>query len=125
MSGFERERNRLLGLTGQKLYQELSLGESRFAPSASSKLRDIGIPGIRYLDQGSRSNFSVQNLYKGQPYGEPVSFMTELQAKEYAAEQVKKGFETKMVPGTSNFVIFPGEEDLLTILRRNGGLLGP
>lgn len=27
--------------------------------------------------------------------------------------------------GTSNFVVFPGGEDLLTILRRNGGLLGP
>ena len=27
--------------------------------------------------------------------------------------------------GTSNFVVFPGGEDLLTILKRNGGLLGP
>ena len=27
--------------------------------------------------------------------------------------------------GTSNFVVFPGNEDLLTILKRNGGLLEP
>jgi len=53
-------------------------------PEAASRLlNEYGIPGIRYLDQGSRS------------IGE----------------------------GTSNFVVFPGNEDLLTILRRNSGLL--
>lgn len=104
-----------LSQTGESFYKTLG------NPSAASqRLREAGIPGIRYLDQGSRSKFSVQNLYKGQPYGEPVSFMTELQAKEYAAEQVKKGFDTKMLPGTSNFVVFPGEEELLRILERNG-----
>lgn len=46
-------------------------------------MRQAGVPGIRYLDQGSRG------------IGE----------------------------GTSNFVVFPGNEDLLTILKRNGGLL--
>lgn len=46
----------------------------------AEKLRSAGIPGIRYLDQGSRS--------AGQ--------------------------------GTSNFVIFPGEESILKILERNG-----
>ena len=48
--------------------------------AASQKLRDAGIPGIRYLDGGSR------------------------------------GAGT----GTSNYVVFPGEEGLLTILERNG-----
>ena len=51
----------------------------------SDKLRQAGIPGIRYLDGGSR------------------------------------GAGT----GSSNFVVFPGNEDILTILERNGkGLLG-
>jgi len=50
-----------------------------------SALRKLGIPGIRYLDQGSRG--------AGQ--------------------------------GTSNFVVFPGEEDLLRILSVEGGLLAP
>lgn len=67
---------------GEWLKPRLSEGMS---PYWSEDLRKAGIPGIRYLDQGSRG----------------------------AGE------------GTSNFVIFPGEEDLLTILRRNGGLLGP
>ena len=48
--------------------------------AAAEKLRSAGIPGIRYLDGGSRG--------AGQ--------------------------------GTSNFVVFPGEEGLLTILERNG-----
>lgn len=48
--------------------------------AAAMDLRYQGIPGIRYLDQGSRG--------AGQ--------------------------------GTSNFVVFPGEEELLRILERNG-----
>ena len=48
-------------------------------------LKDRGIPGIRYLDGGSRG--------AGQ--------------------------------GSSNFVVFPGNEDILKIMERNGqGLLG-
>jgi hypothetical protein len=53
--------------------------------NAAALLRAQGIPGIRYLDQGSRG--------AGQ--------------------------------GTSNFVVFPGEEDLLRILSVEGGLLAP
>ena len=52
---------------------------------ASDALRQAGIPGIRYLDGGSRG--------AGQ--------------------------------GSSNFVVFPGNEDILKIMERNGkGLLG-
>lgn len=80
---------------GAKLYQALTnqardgaiargqnagttLGASQAA--ASDDLRAFGIPGIRYLDGGSRG--------VGQ--------------------------------GTSNFVVFPGNEGLLSILERNG-----
>jgi hypothetical protein len=51
---------------------------------ASAILRQQGIPGIRYLDAGSRSAGA----------------------------------------GSSNYVVFPGNESLLTILERNGQLLG-
>lgn len=51
-----------------------------FGGGAENALRQAGIPGIRYLDQGSRG--------AGQ--------------------------------GTSNFVVFPGEESMLKILLRNG-----
>lgn len=73
--------------TAINLAKKLNLGEQGMmmeAPAlASESLRRMGIPGIRYFDQGSRGT------------GE----------------------------GTSNFVVFPGNEDLLTILKRNGGLL--
>jgi hypothetical protein len=57
---------------------EISKGNNRAA--TSGMLRQAGIPGIRYLDGGSRGT--------GQ--------------------------------GTSNFVVFPGNEGLLSILERNG-----
>ena len=90
-----------------------------------STLQKLGVPGIRYLDQGSRSNYRVQNSVRGNPYGEPVSFMTKKQAQDYAQEQAAKGFQTQILPGTSNFVVFPGEEELLRILSVEGGLLAP
>jgi len=103
---------------GQDLFMELSkqLGGQKYV---SEFLRSIGIPGIKYLDEKSRSNFMIQNTYKGKPYGEPVSFMTEKQAKDYAAEQIEKGFGVQEILGTRNFVVFPGEEKSMTILERN------
>jgi hypothetical protein len=50
------------------------------ASDASDALKQLGIPGIRYLDGGSRGAGA----------------------------------------GTSNYVVFPGGEDYLTILERNG-----
>lgn len=68
-----------LDLTGEALYRKIGSPEI-----AAQKLRELGITGIRYLDQGSRGT--------GQ--------------------------------GTSNFVVFPGNEDLLRILERNNIPLG-
>lgn len=66
--------------TGEWLYREM---QGNNPIETSEALRQVGIPGIRYLDEGSRG-----------------------------AEK-----------GTSNFVVFPGNEGLITILKRNGGLL--
>lgn len=85
--------------TGERAYKELmfearmqgnksasnAMRSNAEAMAASKRLQEIGIPGIRYLDQGSRGAGA----------------------------------------GTSNFVVFPGEEDLLRILSVNGGLLAP
>jgi len=60
-------------MTGEEIISELGLHHAE-------RLRRAGIPGIRYLDGGSRGAGS----------------------------------------GTSNFVVFPGEENILTILERNG-----
>jgi hypothetical protein len=107
---------RVPDMTGEEFYQATG-GNPQ---NKSEYLRALGIPGIKYLDQGSRGNFRVQNKYKGQNYGEAVSFKTEQQAKDYAAEQVAKGFEANVQSGTRNFVVFPGEEQSLTVLERNG-----
>ena len=65
---------------GRSIYNQLSMSDKLDNPTeVSSLLREAGVPGIRYLDQGSRGT--------GQ--------------------------------GTSNFVVFPGNEDLLRILERN------
>ena len=82
------------GMKGREIYNRASFGAPVKLPLrqqddqifASQRLREAGIPGIRYLDQGSR------------------------------------GAGT----GTSNFVVFPGNEDLLRILEVNGEeLLNP
>jgi hypothetical protein len=64
--------------TGQRVYEELvkTLGSDK---AASEALRQASIPGIRYLDQGSRGTGK----------------------------------------GTSNFVVFPGMEDMLRIEQIN------
>jgi hypothetical protein len=69
-------------ITGLNLFAQVGQrsGGKDISKSASEALRAKGIPGIRYLDGGSRG--------AGQ--------------------------------GTSNYVVFPGNEDLLTILERNG-----
>jgi hypothetical protein len=69
-------------MTGGALYQSTHLvpGLNADKINAAEKLKNLGIPGIRYLDGGSRGTGS----------------------------------------GTSNFVVFPGNEGLLNILERNG-----
>jgi len=111
------------GLTGRyaqdaPIHFSAEQAEEKFGmPLASQQLKALGIPGIRYLDAGSRSNFRVQTSYKGEPYGEPVSFMTEQQALNYAKEQQEKGFGVDVMPGTSNYVLF--SDELADILKRN------
>ena len=74
----ERPRPLLMDSNGQWAYQNIQDGRNQRL--ASEALAKAGIPGIRYLDGGSRG--------AGQ--------------------------------GSSNFVVFPGNEGLLSILERNG-----
>ena len=79
--------------TGQSVYKQLVAkfggGENQSTAAgqvkASELLQKAGIPGVRYLDAGSRG----------------------------AGE------------GTSNFVVFPGNEHMMTILERNGQAMSP
>jgi hypothetical protein len=71
-------REMAASISGQRAYQMLGAPQD-----AATTLRQAGIPGIRYLDAGSRG--------QGQ--------------------------------GTSNYVVFPGNENMLRILERNGQAL--
>lgn len=70
---------RLEKAVGSDIYEIIGGGRGNQL-TASEKLREAGIPGIRYLDGGSRGTGA----------------------------------------GTSNYVVFPGNEGLLSILERNG-----
>jgi hypothetical protein len=120
-------------LTGGRLLEELHKG---FAPDVAAKhLRDAGIPGIRYLDQGSRATsggelldvFKTPSGWKskikvtnrgGVGFESPTDivttsmpFKTEDEARQWA--------QSKIGGGTSNFVVFPGMEDMLRIEQIN------
>ena len=110
------------GISGANAMQNYVWGKT--PADKSEALRNAGIPGIRYLDQSSRgvNQTWVVNNPKFGSYDFP-SF-------EEAQAFIKSNPQDKLEliepqKTTSNFVVFPGNEDLLTILRRNGGLLGP
>jgi hypothetical protein len=110
--------------TGEEIYQKL--GSPR---EASQKLKELGISGIRYLDQGSRGPSKIYNVGSPQENFGPYSPYQSMEEAERQLEVLRnygvKDAEIKVqeMPQTSNFVVFPGNEDLLTILKRNGGLL--
>jgi hypothetical protein len=68
------------GISGANAYKNWLWNGGKTEASKAEAMRQAGIPGIRYLDGGSRGAGS----------------------------------------GTSNFVVFPGNEGLLNILERNG-----
>jgi hypothetical protein len=120
--------------TGQGAYKELmfesrmqgnkssssSMRSNQEAMAASNRLRELGIPGIKYMDEGSRG-YVVDLYYKGKPYAEHSGEKHRtLQSAQQRMEEAKaEGFEPKLgTRGTRNFVIFPGEEKNLKILER-------
>lgn len=89
-------------------------------------LTEAGIPGIRYLDQGSRGNaFRVDLSTSRGPYASQ-SFATREQAEQYAADKAREGFATNIADvGSRNYSIF--DPRIIEIVRRYGlvpGALG-
>jgi len=116
--------------TGAQAYEMLTGGTSgmqgyeNIAAQGSKALRQAGIPGIKYLDQQSRNAggwhlTSPDNTVRGKwmlkssDYNSNGVFF-DTQQEAQAALKEKLGNETR------NFVTFPGEEQSLTILERNG-----
>jgi hypothetical protein len=95
-----------------------------YGNTVSDELKRLGIPGIRYLDGGSRG-FKVKLETSKGPYADSM-FPTKQQAEQYAAAKAQEGFKTSIVQdGTMNTVLF--DDSLVKILERNGqplGLLG-
>lgn len=91
----------------------------------AQELVKAGVPGLKYFDEKSRTApYQVELFTKRGKYAEN-SFDNLQQARDYAAESEQAGFTTKINDvGTRNFVIFPGNEDLLRILEINDKPLG-
>lgn len=105
-----------------------AVAEQLGSPAAASQyFKDLGILGTRYLDEGSRG--VNQSFVVSIPDFGSYDFPSLDEAKAF----MKSNPQYKMdliepQKTTSNFVVFPGGEDLLTIKEINdkpvGGLLG-
>jgi hypothetical protein len=111
------------GVSGRELYNR-----QRSRPETSQQLNQAGIPGIKYLDQGSR-NIPNQEYVNGlvEHFG---SLEKALEASKQKLASAKTDFDRRswaeavnqlqMPPPTSNYVVFPGNEDLIAIMRKYG-----
>ena len=108
-------------LTGKDFYDTIGKDLGKNA-DASDYMRQLGIPGIKYMDEGSRG-YVVDLFHKGKPYSEHqgIKYPTLQSAQERIAEAQAEGFEPRLgTRGTRNFVVFPGEEKKVSILERDG-----
>ena len=115
------------GVTGSQAYKTLAHSNRTFedfasqydlGDVASQQLLEAGIPGIKYLDAGSRG-YQVHTTYKGQPYREPMTFKDQGSAEAYAAEQRAMGFGADIKQdGSRNYVLF--RDDIVNIVRKYG-----
>jgi hypothetical protein len=95
------------------------------SPAAVAKqLQEMGIPGIKYLDQQSKNaggwhltppDQTVRGkwMLKGSDYNSNGVFFD-------SQKEAQAALKEKLSKETRNFVVFPGEEKSMTILERNG-----
>lgn len=119
--------------TGKDFYEMLAK-RSGSPEKASALFKEQGVPGIRYLDQGSRATPNITNQRLADLYekhqGNAEAAVDEMMRSVYNTPKKKqemreaflKQLETKK---TSNFVVFPGNEGLLTIQKRNNEVIAP
>jgi hypothetical protein len=92
----------------------------------TSDLAAQGIPGVRYLDAGSRGNnastfFDPVGKNWNVVHNAPSGAVT---TSAFKSEMEAKAFHDSL-GNTSNFVVFPGNENMMTILERNGQAASP
>jgi hypothetical protein len=103
---------------GESIYMRIANSQqAKNFPEASAVLESLGIKGIRYLDEGSRGNYQARTTYKGEPYGDIISFKTKSQLDDYIKQKKEEGFGVETFPQTSNFVVFDPKD--VKILEKN------
>jgi hypothetical protein len=132
-NALEYSANRALG---SDIVNNLLVGNGAARADVSQKLRQAGIPGIRYLDRESRiygkPKFFVENVSADGKVINSFRFDTKEEAERFSAT-FKKQMKGQLPPEkigtpritereaqqtTSNFVVFPGEEKKVKILER-------
>jgi len=111
--------------TGGEAYKALAATFNDAQRDASLALLSAGIPGIKYLDAGSRATaWQVTLATSKNPNYASSRFDSKVAADQYAAEKRAEGF-TVMIEdvGTRNLVVF--DENLVTITERNGQPVTP
>jgi hypothetical protein len=139
MNEFDRKEILSGKASGSLLYSALKnsgKGAEAFdrAAAATDALRSVGIPGIKYLDQGSR--YTPANLPNNPIANEARQFLDAAQGDSGKAlqmfrdsnpterwasterDEIRKVIEAAAKPVTRNFVVF--DENLISIVRKYG-----
>jgi hypothetical protein len=107
---------------GQWIYMRLAGNTTQ--KNASNKLKEMGIPGIKYLDELSRRP-GVASMTQAQIDARISSLKKDISSglgnqermkQQLASLEQERASHPKL---TRNFVVFPGEEKNMTILERN------
>jgi len=125
----ERFKSGATGTSGEKLYKEIQkeferAGSQNPALDASNFLKEQGVTGIRYLDQMSRQP-GVASLTQSQIDARINSLKSDIASglgDQKRMKEILSSLEAERASHpklTSNFVVFPGNENLLTIKEIN------
>ena len=111
--------------TGEELYKGFTSQFGSQASKASAALREAGITGIKYLDEGSRQP-GVTAMTQAQLDTRINILKKDIDSglgNQDRMKQILSALEKERASHpklTRNFVVFPGEETSMRILERNG-----
>lgn len=119
--------------TGEQILREIAFDRRMKglddSPSAVAKqLQEMGVAGVKYLDEASRGTnyrgdsalFYAATDFKSNNYSLTNALEEMKKAYKNTSEQeLRNALDAVYTPKTSNFVVFPGEEQNLKILERN------
>jgi hypothetical protein len=120
LGGNDVVRGQLTSPTGENIYRRLSVMKGN--TGAPKVLQGYDVPGIRYLDQESRlATGDAERLIKD--VQRRLAYADEIGASPAARKKLADeltGYQNKINAGTHNYVMFPGTEDKVKILKKYG-----